>query len=206
MRIFVLSPSLSLCCSLVVRAGLRLCLISLAGCGGGRALDAYDLTALEQNQVPHAHASKAQLIVDEPIALPPADSDRIVVRNGEQIAVVAGAQWRERLPRLLQARLLQSLENAHFLKAVGRPESKTAAQYLLITDVRRFDIDVQSGQAMVDMSVKLIEQSSGRIVAASLFSAQAEGSAADGAQASQALNSALQDVLGAITHWCAQYI
>jgi len=179
------------------------CLV-LAGCGGS-ALDAYDLSALETVALTH-HQPQAQLIVDEPTALPPADSDRIVVRNGDHIAVVAGAQWRERLPRLIQTRVVQSLENAHFLKAVGRPDTKIAARYLLEMDIRRFDIDAQQGLGVVDVSAKLIDQQSGQIIAASLFKGEAQGSALDGVQASQALNLALQDVLSAMTQWCAHYI
>jgi cholesterol transport system auxiliary component len=195
---------------LSLRMLLMLCMglgmgMALAGCAG-RVPDAFDLAAVEGLSLPAHTKPHAQLIVDEPTALPPSDGDRILVRQAEQISIVADAQWRERLPRLLQTRLVQSLENAHFLSAVGRPESKMAAHYLLVTDIRRFDIDALAHEAVVDVSAKLIERSTGRIIAASLFHAQGPTSARDGAEASRGLGQALQSVLRDLVLWCAQYL
>ena len=49
------------------------------------------------------------------------DSDRILVRTGpQQLATLAGAQWPDRLPAILQARLTQSFQNAGLLRVVRR--------------------------------------------------------------------------------------
>ena len=60
-----------------------------------------------------------------------------------------------------------------------------------------------TGEATVEISGKLINAGSGRILAAQIFSAQAPGSAADGASASAALDAALGQVMKEIVAWAA---
>ncbi len=50
------------------------------------------------------------------------------------------AQWADNLPKLIQARLVQSFENAHQLGAVSRPLEQLTAEYRLETAIRSFQI------------------------------------------------------------------
>ena len=48
------------------------------------------------------------------------EADRIIVREpGGSLSFLGGGQWADRLPRLIQARLLQSLENTGRLNALS---------------------------------------------------------------------------------------
>jgi len=68
----------------------------LSACGGS-VLDSYSLVAPKQLS---GRASSQQMIVTEPVATLPYDSERIVVRTGvDGVAYLKGAQWVERLPR-----------------------------------------------------------------------------------------------------------
>jgi cholesterol transport system auxiliary component len=177
--------------------------LPLSACGGGGgALETFDLSAGAPIAV--AGRSRGQLAIVEPVATSPVDSDRIVVRpSPDTVATLKGAQWSEPLPRLAQTRLLQTFENSHFLRAVGRPGSGIEARYSLVSEIRRFEIDVAAGEAVVEMSVKLVASASGSIVAGKVFSARAPGSAGSGAAAAVALDAALGDVMRDIVAWTA---
>ena len=107
----------------------------LAGCGSA-PLETFDLSAPSALS---ARIPRGQMVIAEPVATLPVDSDRIVIRTGpESVAYLTGAQWPDRLPRLLQTRLIETFENARLLRNVGRPG--LTADYSLTTEIRRFKL------------------------------------------------------------------
>ena len=188
------------------RAGLRLSgaalILLLAGCAGGAPDATFDLSAAP---IPKRLRSlQGQVAIHEPVATAPIDSDRIVVRpTTETLATLKGAQWAERLPRLIQTRLLQSFENAGLLRFVGRPDGRFVAQFSLNADIRRFDLDLSQGEAVVELSVRLVEEGAGRVLAAKIFTARCAVTGADGADAAAAFDGALGAVMGQIVVWTA---
>jgi cholesterol transport system auxiliary component len=96
---------------------LMLLLAALAGCsslGGGsnKALDTYDL-AVPDVATKGSHKTKVQILIAEPQALKALDSENIVVRSdASSIQYLGGAQWGDRLPKIVQARLVQAFENS----------------------------------------------------------------------------------------------
>ncbi len=184
-----------------IRAGGVSLALGLAGCGG-ITLDSYSLTAPRDGI--HGRASTRQMYVTEPVAGSPYDSERIVVTTAPgEVAYLKGAQWIERLPRHIQTMMIQSFENGRLLRSVGRPGERFVAQVSLNTEIRRFDIDVTSREAIVEISAKIIAESSGRIIAARIFSARTPGSAQDGKSASAALDDALARTLREIVAWAS---
>lgn len=173
--------------------------LAVAACGGSPS-ETFDLNPASGAK---GRAGRGQLVVSEPIAISPFDSQRIVVRGADQVAFLKGAQWTDRLPRLLQSRLVQSFENGRLLRAVGRPGDKVVADYALVTEIRHFEIDLSTSQAVVEISAKVISEQSGRIRAARIFHAEVPGSAADGVRASAALDAALGQVMREIVGWTA---
>ena len=171
----------------------------LAGCSSSAPLATFDLSSpsLEVK----VRALKGVLSIAEPTASAPADSDRIVVRTSSSaLAVVKGAQWTERLPRLLQMRLIQTFENAKLLKSISRPGDGATADYALAWDLRRFEMNATDNMARVEVSVRLLD-TSGRIIAAQIFVADAMGDASEGSAAAQALDAASNHVLRQIVIW-----
>ena len=184
----------------LLRTGLAaLACAGLAGCGSA-PLQTFELSAPKTlaTRIP-----RGQMAIAEPIATLPVDSDRIVIRTGpEAVAYLTGAQWPDRLPRLLQTRLIETFENAHLLRNVGRPGLTT--DFSLTTEIRRFEIDVTSGMAVAEFSVKLVGDRSGRVVAAKVFSASAPSPTSGPPAMTAALDLVLGDVLRQIVAWAAK--
>lgn len=182
-------------------AGAGLFALFLAGCGSS-ALDSYSLSAARDGV--RGRASARQMAIAEPVAGSPYDSDRIVVRTGgDAVAYLKGAQWVDRLPRHLQTLMVQSFENARLLRSVGRPSERFVADVSLNSEIRRFEIDVQSAEAVVEISAKIITEGTGRIVAARVFTARVPGSASDGKAAAAALDAAFGRVVRDLVAWAA---
>lgn len=184
--------------SLVV-GGAMLC---LAGCGGGATPTTFDLTAANPGKVA---TGRGYLVVAEPQTVQALDSDRIIVRDSSgAISFLGGAQWAERVPRLIQTRLIQTFENAGRLGRVGRAGDRIIADIQLNTDIRAFTIDASTGEAVVEITAKLVNDRTGRVLAASAFSSRLATSAIDGASGAVALNGALGSVLTDIVRWAAR--
>jgi cholesterol transport system auxiliary component len=162
----------------------------------------YDLTAATGGFA--ARTGRGQLAVLLPDAILPADSDRIVVRtNPQSVAYLSGAQWADKLPSLIQSRLIESFQNAHLLRAVGRPG--ILADFSLQTSIRRFEFDAARGEATVEISAQILGQS-GRIIAGRLFSGTVPVASADSSAVASALDAALRQIMREIVIWTAPKI
>jgi cholesterol transport system auxiliary component len=151
-----------------------------------------------------ARAGRGQLAILLPDATLPANSDRIVVRTSTQsVAYLSGAQWADKLPALVQSRLIESFQNAHLLRAVGRPGM--LADFNLQTSIRRFELDAARADATVEISAQLTS-SSGRITAGRLFAANVPAPTSDPAAVAAALDAALREVMREIVVWAAPKI
>jgi phospholipid/cholesterol/gamma-HCH transport system substrate-binding protein len=112
--------------------------------GGGSAKTAvpkyYDLTP-PRSFPPSNKEAKSQLVVREPTAVVALDTQRIIIDVGK--GATAGkddAQWSDTIPKLLQAKIVQSFENSNYLGAVAQPMEGLAADYQLAIDVRSFQV------------------------------------------------------------------
>ena len=159
-------------------------LAGLAGCSslaGPSALDTFDLSA------PRVTAKGAmrplQILVPEPTVDRSFDSDRIVVRpDATGIATLPGAQWSDRLPRLVQSRLVEALTASGRFRAVGRPGQGFAIDRQVLIDLAAFDWRPAEGRAVVEATVRLMDDRTGRALAVGRFRAE-EPVAGDAAKA-----------------------
>jgi cholesterol transport system auxiliary component len=172
----------------------------LAACSSA-PVATYDLTPAKGFA---ARAGRGQLAVHLPEAILPASSDRIVVRTSRQsVAYLSGAQWADKLPSLVQSRLIESFQNAHLMRAVGRPGM--LADFSLQTSIRRFELDTARGEAVVEISAQ-ITGPSGRIVSGRIFAANVAAPPSDPAAVASALDAALAKVMREIVIWTAPKI
>jgi cholesterol transport system auxiliary component len=183
-------------------AGL-LCL-GLMGCAlaaGSRPPTTYDLVAT------HSFAGTKkpapwQLVIYEPTATSALDTSRLMVRpQADQVSYYKGIAWSDRLPRLVQTRMIETFQNSGAVKAV----SSSTGQYALATELRSFQIDVTSGRAAaeIDIFAKLVNVSTGRVVATKGFSARVPAASDAPGDAIAALNQAFTEVLQDTTAWVA---
>ena len=179
-----------------------LCL-SLLGCAlaGSRPPTTYDLIA-PRSFAGAAKPAQWQLLVNEPTAVSSLDTSRLMVRpKADQISYYKGIAWSDRLPRLVQARMIESFQNSGAVKAV----SNTYGQYALASEIRAFQIDVTTGRtaAEVDIFAKLINLSTGKVIATKGFNARVPAKSDAPEDAFAALNQAFTQVVQDITTWIA---
>lgn len=165
----------------------------------------YDLTA--PSNFSAGGRGSGQMVVTAPTALAVLDTEKIMVKpGGGQVTYLADAQWSDRLPALLQARLIQAFENGSKLRRVARPGDGVTADYQLNTDIRAFGIRVTEGagaDAVVELSAKLIGNRDGRILAARVFSAAVPIPQVNGPTATQGLDQATDQVLVEVVRWAS---
>lgn len=171
----------------------------LAGCAGPTPTT-YDLSA--PRDVGRGGGGRVAMVVAEPSTVQALDSDKIVVKDSAgALSFAGGGQWADRVPKLVQTRLIQTFENAGRLAAIARPGERIVPDLQLNTDIRSFNIDTAAGAAVVEITAKLVGDRSGKVQRAKLFQARVPASAGDAGAAAQALDRALSQVLVEIVRW-----
>jgi phospholipid/cholesterol/gamma-HCH transport system substrate-binding protein len=175
--------------------------------GGGKGSGAaYDLSALPPPATPQKPLEK-QVSIPDPTALLAYDSERVLTQtDGGQLMQLGNAKWGDNLPKLVQARIVQSFENAGSLGEASRPIDGGAPDFQLVTEIRKFQIAPGPERAAVaEISARLVA-SDGHIAAARVFSASAPvaSPAEDGAV--KALNEAFAKILAQLIPWTAESI
>jgi cholesterol transport system auxiliary component len=171
-----------------------------AGCSSAPP-QTYDLSAAAIGPV---RALRAQVAIREPVATLDLDTQRVLVRTGPgMLAYLSGAQWSDRLPNLVQTRLVETFQNANLFQSVSRASSNLAAQYDLQLDIRDFELDAQSRKGVVDIAVKIVTAGSGRVIAAQIFRSEVPADGTNGPAAAVALNQALNKVMAEIVAFTA---
>jgi cholesterol transport system auxiliary component len=188
----------------LLKAGITCAL--LAGCassGGVKPLDTFDLTTPDAVKA-GPRRGKIQVLVPEPQALKTLDSENIVVRNGaSQIQYLAGAQWSDRLPKIVQARLIQAFEKSGRFGGVGRPGEGLAIDYQIITEIRAFGIE--DGVALVEIGAKLLNDRNGVVRSSKTFTASVRAGAGANAFV-EALDQAFSSVAADLVAWAGKNI
>jgi cholesterol transport system auxiliary component len=143
-----------------------------------------------------------QVLVAEPSALQVHSTQQIIVKDTSgAISFLGGGQWSDNLPRLIQTRLINTFENSSQLRGVSRPSSGAVADVQLISELRSFEISTPSNEAVVEISVKIVNDSNGRIVNGRIFKARTPAIAIDAANATRALDEALSVAMLDIVRW-----
>jgi len=175
--------------------------IWLAACSSTPKLT-YDLNSA--SGVFPARGAKGQIAIPVPEATLPANSNSIVVRTGPQsVEYLSGAQWADKLPPLIQSRLIESFQNAHVVRAAGKPGM--LADATLQTNLRRFDFDPSRNEVFVEISAQLA-RADGRVIAERLFSAACPALSTEPAAVAAAFDAALGRVMREIVLWAAPKI
>jgi cholesterol transport system auxiliary component len=143
--------------------------------GGGPApLDTFELSA-PQVTAPGPRRARLQVLVAEPTALRTLDSENVVIKpSATSIEFLRGAQWADRLPRVVQSRFVQALQATDRLGGVGQPGEGLAIDFQLVSDIRAFEVRVDgTPRAQVEIFVRLLNDRNGVVRASSSFTATA---------------------------------
>jgi len=181
--------------------------------GGGPAKatpTVYNLTA-PRSFPPSDKPANSQLVVLEPTALIALDTPKIIIALGAGESVpVDTAQWSDNIPKLVQAKLIESFENSNYLAAVARPMEGLNADYQLLIDIRNFQVSpmtagsVAGGSAVpaahVEFAAKILGEN-GKIIDSRTFDAIVPAPKTDAAGAVAALNEAFGKAATDLVLW-----
>lgn len=181
--------------------------LSVSACASSKKLDTFDLTS----PTPEVTASKKQgrqILIAAPSALKALDGENVVVRSGpNSISFLKGAQWADRLPNIVQSRLVQAFESTGRLGGVGRPGDGLAIDYQVISNIRSFNIDATAGETgVVEIAVKILNDKNGTVRASKVFRASAPVSGEGNASYIAALDRAFDNATSDIVTWTLSVI
>lgn len=149
------------------------------------------------------------LLLPEPVALSQFETEKIVVRTRSGVGTdLVSAQWPDLLPKVVQAQLIRSFENAGHLRVIGRvPPDLVKTDHQLLIEVRRFDATgVGAMTAEVSFMVRIID-SAGRIIDAHSIAFQEPLPALEADVVARALSDAFARAAAEIVTWtCATLI
>jgi cholesterol transport system auxiliary component len=174
--------------------------LGLAGCA---AIIPQTPNAIFDLRAPGRIASpqgSVQVLVPLPTTLKALDTDHIAARpTPAQYAYLPGVVWSDQLPRLLQARLVQTLQNSGRVRAAALPGQGLLIDYQMVVDIRAFELTDQGAAA--EFSVKLMDDKNGRVLRSKVFRHVTPVAATDAPNVVAGLNTAMSANFIEITRW-----
>ena len=141
-----------------------------------------------------------QVLVPQPTAIAALDTARIAARPAPgEYAYLPDAQWSDTLPRLLQKRLAETLQNGGRVRAAALPGQGVFIDYQLLLDIRAFEL--RGDQAFAELGVKLMDDANGHIVRSRVFRQAVTVADAQNASVVAGLDAAMDAALLEIARW-----
>ena len=192
--------------------GLGISMILLAGCvsllpGGGNAAPRYSLNAVTYEDKP-IDPIDVRLIIEDPVTEEALDSSAIAISTRAlQYQYFTTGEWADRAPRLFALVMQRSFQNSGQVKNVGDRTTQTIADYILISDLRGFNM-VSDGS---DLSVHIVyhlrlTRPNGETVAAREFSVIKPTGSRSLSTAMQIFDQSLQSLMTNSIDWVAEAI
>ncbi|CAN7478975.1 ABC-type transport auxiliary lipoprotein family protein [Pararhizobium sp. LjRoot238] len=186
----------------LIRACILLSLVAaVSACASKASNDTYSLSTAPVIEGPSSTAK--QILVPDPTALKALDSDQVVIRlSGSEIQYLAKSQWSDRLPKMVQAKLVQTFENTGKVAGVGKPGEGLAIDYQVITNIRAFEISTEGADtAVVEIFAKILNDRNGTIIAQKAFKTTLPVSGSGNPAFVAALDGAFAQVAADIVGW-----
>jgi phospholipid/cholesterol/gamma-HCH transport system substrate-binding protein len=140
----------------------------MTGGGTGVPKITYDLQA-PQNQAPPDKTIKGQLAIPEPTAVAMLETQRMLFSPTSEVPGFSEFLWADAIPKLFQARLIESFENYDIAHAPLRSADAGQADFQLLIDIRRFRVAMDAGSAAeIGLSARIVDKD-GKVVASRLF-------------------------------------
>lgn len=168
-------------------------------------LDTYELTAPETTSKGRRLRHR-QALIAEPSALKVLDGENIVIRTSPtSLQFLEGAQWADRLPKIVQTRLLEVFQSSNRLGGVGKPGEGLAVDFQIISEIRAFEIRVNgSEKAHIEISIKILNDRNGVVRAQREFSSDFVVAGTGNDAYVSALDRAFGQIAAEIVDWSVQ--
>jgi phospholipid/cholesterol/gamma-HCH transport system substrate-binding protein len=173
--------------------------------GGGTSqaeVPVYDLAAASNFPPGPEQPPAWLLVVPEPTTLMGFNTDKILLQpeTGESVPL-ANARWGDNVPVLVQAKAIQSFENAGYARSVSRAREGVAGGFQLLIDIRSFHISTAPDpMAEIDFVAKLIDKD-GKIIDATTFQATSPAKGAEAQAYVDAMNEAFTKLMTELVAW-----
>jgi phospholipid/cholesterol/gamma-HCH transport system substrate-binding protein len=165
----------------------------------------YDLRA-PQNLGPAGKALSGSLALPEPTAVAMLQTQRMLFAPAGEYPGFAEFLWADSIPKLLQARLIDSFENYDIAHAPLRTGDLGQADYQLLIDVRRFRIGTDGGpQVEIGLSARIVDKT-GKVVASRLIEASEKLDKLEPAAAVAAFDTAFARIARELIGWTVQAV
>ncbi len=166
----------------------------------------YDLT-LPQSHTAVPRRLKGQLVLADPSAILMFDTQRVLVTPpGSDASAFADVQWGDSIPKLVQAKLLQSFESGNVTPPPVREMDGIEADYRLLVEIRAFQIELDDEpRADISLSAKILNKE-GRIIAARSFQNKRRLDGSNGPAAAKAFSEAFAAVASNLVEWTSEAI
>jgi phospholipid/cholesterol/gamma-HCH transport system substrate-binding protein len=177
----------------------------LTGGGAPAQKITFDLRA-PKDLGPAGKIMSGQLAIPEPTAVAMLQTQRMLFSPAKDYPGFAEFLWADSIPKLLQARLIDSFENYDMAHAPLRATDIGQADYQLLIDIRRFRIDTE-GDPVVDigLSARIVDKN-GKVVASRLVEAREKLDKIEPAAAVDAFNAAFARIAKELVGWTVQSV
>ena len=173
--------------------------------GGGTPAQkiTYDLRA-PQDLGPAGKTIKGQLAIPEPTAVAMLETQRFLFSPAKDYPGFADVLWADSIPKLLQARLIESFENYDIAHAPLRAADIGQADFQLLIDVRRFRIATDPEPAAeIGLSARIVDKN-GKVIASRLFEDSQKFDKVEPPAAVAAFNEAFGRIAKEMVAWTVQ--
>jgi phospholipid/cholesterol/gamma-HCH transport system substrate-binding protein len=175
--------------------------------GGGTPAQkiTYDLRT-PQNLGPAGKTLSASLAIPEPTAVAMLQTQRMLFAPSGDNPGFAEFLWADSIPKLVQARLIDSFENYDIAHAPLRTSDLGQADYQLLIDIRRFRIATE-GEARVEigLSARIVDKN-GKVVASRLVETSETLDKVEPAAAVAAFDTAFARIAKELIGWTVQAV
>ncbi len=163
----------------------------------------YDLRALQSSGAP-GKTINVQWAIPEPTAVAMLETQRFLFSPAQEYPGFAEAMWADALPKLIQARLIESFENYDIAHAPLRMADVGQTEFQLLIDLRRFRIAIDSGPAAeIGLSARIVDKN-GKVVASRLFEEREKFGTVAPAEAAAAFSEAFGRMAKSVIAWTVQ--
>ena len=163
----------------------------------------YDLRA-PQNPGGAGKTINVQWAIPEPTAVAMLETQRFLFSPAQEYPGFAEAMWADALPKLIQARLIESFENYDIAHAPLRAPDIGQTEFQLLIDVRQFRIAIESGPAAeIGLSARIVDKN-GKVIASRLFEEREKFANVAPAEAVAAFSEAFGRIAKNVIAWTVQ--
>ena len=186
------------------RGGLRRVRALVTGGGPASAPKiTYDLRAA-QGFAPPVKTLRGQWAIPEPTAVAMLQTQRFLFAPARDVPGFSEALWADSIPKLLQARLIDSFENYDIAHAPLRATDVGQTDFQLLIDVRRFRIAMDGDPAVeIGLSAKILDKD-GKVIASRLFEESQKLDQAEPPAAVAAFGEAFSRLAKSMIGWTVQ--